>query len=239
MQEGDDGLLGQLHGNDNLPEVSMRCLRTTAVVLLLFWLTSLLVGAEEKATPPGGVKVSIRFRDCPDYDFKAAGEGSTKCGITAYNLKFASRFEIKSGKLIIEVPKDSGWLQRNTKRNAPYGVVDTRLPVAEGEVAGFKADGILNIAAVSTGESSPFIIFSDSVGVPGDGNSQVFVGYGGGVFAALGRYRVLSRDELEQPVTEAMCAELGRAELHQLKYWRKLTGQAKLRVGEVVFNFWD
>jgi hypothetical protein len=59
------------------------------------------------------------------------------------------------------------------------------------------------------------------------------------VFAALDRYRVLSRAELEQPVNESMCAEMSRAELHQLKYWSKLAGRGKLRVGEVVFNFWD
>ena len=57
-------------------------------------------------------------------------------------------------------------------------------------------------------------------------------------FAALDRYRVFSRAELEQPVDESMCAELGHAELHQLKYWSKLD-ERKLRVGEVVFNFWD
>jgi hypothetical protein len=61
----------------------------------------------------------------------------------------------------------------------------------------------------------------------------------GSAFAALDRYRVLSRAELEQPVNESMCAELGHAELHQLKYWSKLAGRGKLRVGEVVFNFWD
>jgi hypothetical protein len=58
-------------------------------------------------------------------------------------------------------------------------------------------------------------------------------------FAALGRYRVLSRAELDQPVSASMCAELGHAEMHQLKYWGKLAGRGSLRVGEVVFNFWD
>jgi hypothetical protein len=61
----------------------------------------------------------------------------------------------------------------------------------------------------------------------------------GNALAALDRYRVLSRAELEQSVTESMCAELGPAELHQLKYWSKLAERGKLRVGEVVFNFWD
>ncbi|MDY3554006.1 hypothetical protein R5W24_003122 [Gemmata sp. JC717] len=61
----------------------------------------------------------------------------------------------------------------------------------------------------------------------------------GSSFAALGRYRVLSRGELERPVTESMCAELGRGELHQLKYWRKLAERGMIRVGDVVFNFWD
>jgi hypothetical protein len=61
----------------------------------------------------------------------------------------------------------------------------------------------------------------------------------GNVFAALDRYRVLTRAELEQPVSESMCAELGHAELYQLKYWSKLAGKGKLRAGDVVFNFWD
>jgi hypothetical protein len=60
----------------------------------------------------------------------------------------------------------------------------------------------------------------------------------GNALAALDRYRVLARAELEQAVSESMCAELDRAELHQLKYWSKLVGR-KLRVGEVVFNWWD
>jgi hypothetical protein len=58
-------------------------------------------------------------------------------------------------------------------------------------------------------------------------------------FAALGRYRVLSRAELDQPVGDAMCADLRRVELDQLRYWSKLAGRGPLRVGDVVFNFWD
>jgi hypothetical protein len=61
----------------------------------------------------------------------------------------------------------------------------------------------------------------------------------GASFAALGQYRVLSRAELDQPVRESMCVELGHAELHQLKYWSEVAGRGRLRVGEVVFNFWD
>jgi hypothetical protein len=60
-----------------------------------------------------------------------------------------------------------------------------------------------------------------------------------GSFAALGRYRVLTREELNQPVTEAMCVELRHAEMQQLKYWSKLRGPDTVRVGDVVFNFWD
>lgn len=51
-----------------------------------------------------------------------------------------------------------------------------------------------------------------------------------------GRYRVLSRAELQQDVTQPMCAGLGPAELKQLRYWQKQIG---LRVGDVVFNYWD
>ena len=58
-------------------------------------------------------------------------------------------------------------------------------------------------------------------------------------FAALGRYRVLSREELDQPVTEAMCMALGRDEVYQLGYWSKLSRPDTIRVGAVVFNFWD
>jgi hypothetical protein len=58
-------------------------------------------------------------------------------------------------------------------------------------------------------------------------------------FESLGRYRLLNRAELNQPVTEAMCADLSRVELNQIKYWRKLAAERNLRVGDVVFNFWD
>jgi hypothetical protein len=58
-------------------------------------------------------------------------------------------------------------------------------------------------------------------------------------FEALGRYRVLSGTELDQPVDEAMCAALRGVELHQLKYWGKLLGRGQLRVGDMVFNVWD
>ncbi len=58
-------------------------------------------------------------------------------------------------------------------------------------------------------------------------------------FAALGGYRVMSRAELEQPVSAAICGELGGAELPQLEYWSRLARRSKLRVGDVVFNFWD
>jgi hypothetical protein len=61
----------------------------------------------------------------------------------------------------------------------------------------------------------------------------------GASFAATGRYRVLTREDLDQPLTEAMCVELGRAEIHQLKYWTKLAEHETIRVGDVVFNFWD
>lgn len=58
-------------------------------------------------------------------------------------------------------------------------------------------------------------------------------------FESLGRYRLLNRAELNQPVTAAMCGELSRAEREQVKYWSKLAAEGHLRVGEVVFNFWD
>jgi hypothetical protein len=59
------------------------------------------------------------------------------------------------------------------------------------------------------------------------------------LFESLGRYRLLNRAELNQPVTAAMCVELGRGERDQLKYWSKLAPERNLRVGDVVFNFWD
>ncbi len=58
-------------------------------------------------------------------------------------------------------------------------------------------------------------------------------------FAGLGRYRVLTQGELDQPVGEPMCAELSHGELVQFKYWSKSAGRGGLRVGEVVFNIWD
>lgn len=54
--------------------------------------------------------------------------------------------------------------------------------------------------------------------------------------ASTGRYRVLQARELEQPVAEDQIAELGRGERHELKCWR---GFGPIRLGDVVFNFWD
>jgi hypothetical protein len=75
---------------------------------------------------------------------------------------------------------------------------------------------------------------------PGD-CSQEFADPGPVVasFTALGRYRVLTRAELEQPVSEPMCTELRHGEMVQLKYWAKLAVCGRLRVGDVVFNIWD
>ena len=56
-------------------------------------------------------------------------------------------------------------------------------------------------------------------------------------FAATGRYRVFEAREWEQAVTAEMCVELGRGERGQLKYWGSFGGP--MRVGDVVFNFWD
>jgi hypothetical protein len=58
-------------------------------------------------------------------------------------------------------------------------------------------------------------------------------------FARTGRYRVLNREELVQPVTDDMCEKLGRGEMLNLKYWRSLAGTGPIRLGDVVFNFWD
>ena len=55
-------------------------------------------------------------------------------------------------------------------------------------------------------------------------------------FESLGRYRLLSWAELNQPVTEAMCVELGRAERGQLKYWSKLAGEGNLRLATQVYS---
>lgn len=59
------------------------------------------------------------------------------------------------------------------------------------------------------------------------------------LLAAIGRYRVLTAEELQLPITNEMCVELGRGELEQLKYWSSFTGRGRLRVGDAVFNFWD
>lgn len=61
----------------------------------------------------------------------------------------------------------------------------------------------------------------------------------GEAFAALGRYRVLPRDELDRLVEDHHCAEMGPAERKQLKYWSRLAGPGRLRVGDVIFNSWD
>jgi hypothetical protein len=55
-------------------------------------------------------------------------------------------------------------------------------------------------------------------------------------FVALGRYRLLSKAELDLPVVEDMCVDLRDAEVKNIRYW----GQGRpLRVGDVVFNYWD
>ena len=61
----------------------------------------------------------------------------------------------------------------------------------------------------------------------------------GAALADVGRYRVLTQAELLSPMTELMAGELRKGERTQLKYWGKLAGRGKLRVGDVVFNFWD
>jgi hypothetical protein len=57
--------------------------------------------------------------------------------------------------------------------------------------------------------------------------------------AATGRYHILTKQELECPVTDDKCGRLTHGEVSQLKYWSHLVGRGKMRVGDVVFNFWD
>lgn len=61
----------------------------------------------------------------------------------------------------------------------------------------------------------------------------------GAALADWGRYRVLTQAELMSPMTETMVGELGKGERSQLKRWAKVAGRGGLRVGDVVFNFWD
>src|SRR5262249_38899855 len=52
-------------------------------------------------------------------------------------------------------------------------------------------------------------------------------------FEGFGCYQVMSASELDQPVSEDACQELSPAEIKQIRYWRPM------RIGDVVFNFWD
>jgi hypothetical protein len=52
-------------------------------------------------------------------------------------------------------------------------------------------------------------------------------------FQAAGKYQVLNRADLEQPLCERDLALLAPAEAMQIRYWRPY------RVGDVIFNFWD
>lgn len=61
----------------------------------------------------------------------------------------------------------------------------------------------------------------------------------GAALADAGQYRVLTQEELIHPMTEPMAGELRKGERLQLKYWGDVAGRGKLRVGDVVFNFWD
>jgi hypothetical protein len=56
---------------------------------------------------------------------------------------------------------------------------------------------------------------------------------------ATGRYRILEKWELQQTITDDMCGELGRGERSEWKYYSSLYGRGQMRVGDVVFNFWD
>lgn len=53
------------------------------------------------------------------------------------------------------------------------------------------------------------------------------------VFLDLGRYTVLSKSELEEPVTDDSTALLSKAELSQLKYWKPGVDPNHWTVGRV------
>lgn len=122
----------------------------------------------------------ISFGDAGNYDFKAAGEGSTAHGLTAHNTANASRLEIKDGALTIEVPtpdelRDSGrtaeWTGR--ARSAPYLEVMSRYSPPE-DVWGDSYSQLRCLLAIKDDCDEAVIMFADALGAPGDGNSQVF-----------------------------------------------------------------
>ncbi len=125
---------------------------------------------------------------------------------------------------------------------ASRGRVDDLPPVPAWWVANFVAHLlVLPDGAVTAllNRVHPWVGFCRPMG-PGSGLLEFTEpGHVGAALGELGRYRVLTHAKLEQPVGASMCAELGRGESAQLKYWAKAAGPGKLRVGDVVFNFWD
>jgi hypothetical protein len=121
------------------------------------------------------------------------------------------------------------------------GRVENRPQVLEGSVTSFLTQVLLLPAGPVTAllnKFHPLLAFCEPL-EPGDCWLRFVDCAAAESFATLGRFSVLAAEELNQPVVESMCGELGRAEREQLKYWSKLAGRGKLRVGEVIFNFWD
>lgn len=126
------------------------------------------------------LELVIRFADAGDFDFKAAGEGSTAHELTAHNVANASRLEIKGGALIIEVPspdelrntgRTAEWTNR--ARSALYLEVAARYSPPE-NVWGDAYSQLRCLLSVKDDCDEALIVFADALGTPGDGNSQVF-----------------------------------------------------------------
>src|SRR4051812_47199361 len=120
------------------------------------------------------------YADIGNYDYKAAGEGSNAHGLTAHNVVNASRLEIKDGLLVIEIPspdelrdsdRTADWTHQ--ARSAPYLEFAPRYSPPE-DVWGDQYSELRCLISVKDDCDEALIVFADSLGAPGDGNSQVF-----------------------------------------------------------------
>ena len=122
------------------------------------------------------------------------------------------------------------------------GRVEDRRQVKESVSANFDAWRIVlpdgEVTAL-VNHVHPWVGFCGPLGTRSFQPEFVEPGRFGAALADTGRYRVLSQAELEQPVSVLACSESRKGELAQLKYWDKVAGRGRLRVGDVVFNFWD
>jgi hypothetical protein len=134
-------------------------------------------------------KEAIDFSKLEDFDFKAAGEGTSRFGITARNVKNAKEFRVYKGALVITADEPhydvSGRRKEDdtfarwepSDRSAPYAEINARYKWKRSFPSGIFYDALYHNVTVQielTACDEALVILADSQGVPGDGNSQVF-----------------------------------------------------------------